>query len=76
MGFFAVIEMIYHLETREAANKAFIFFGVTLDPTQAAFWISTLAVLAAGAAMFYAATRVVKRAWEGIIAELQIEGMV
>jgi len=76
LGFFALIEMIYHLEAREAANKAFSFFGVTLDPAQATFWIGTLAVLAAGTAMFYTSTRVVKRAWDGITAELQVKGMV
>jgi hypothetical protein len=76
LGFFALIEMIYRSEAKDAANKAFSYFGVTLDPAQAAFWIGTLAVLAAGIAMFYAATRVVKRAWDDITAELQIKGMV
>jgi branched-chain amino acid transport system permease protein len=76
LGFFAMIEMIYHLEAKEAANKAFSFFGVTLDPTQATFWIGTLIVLAAGIAMFYRATRVVRRSWDGITAELQMKGMV
>jgi hypothetical protein len=76
LGFFALIEMIYHFETREAANKAFSFFGVTLDPTRATFWIGTLVVLTAGIAMFYTATRVVKRAWDGVTAELQMKGMV
>ena len=76
LGFFALIEMIYHFEAKEAANKAFSFFGVTLDPTQATFWIGTLVVLAAGIAMFYATTRVVQRAWEEITAELQVKGVV
>jgi branched-chain amino acid transport system permease protein len=76
LGFFALIEMIYHFEARESANKAFPFFGVTLDPTQATFWIGTLVVLAAGIAMFYATTRVVQRAWDDITAELQVKGVV
>ncbi len=76
LGFFARIEMIYHFEAREAANKAFSFFGVTLDPAQATFWIGTLVVLAAGIAMFYTATRIVRRAWDGITAELQMKGLV
>jgi branched-chain amino acid transport system permease protein len=76
LGFFALIEMIYHFEAKEAANKAFSFFGITLDPTQATFWIGALVVLAAGIAMFYATTRVVKRAWDDITAELQMKGMV
>jgi len=76
LGFFALIEMIYHFEARESANKAFSFFGVNLDPTQATFWIGTLVVLAAGIAMFYATTRVVQRAWDEITAELQVKGVV
>jgi len=76
LGFFALIEMIYHFEARESANKAFPFFGVNLDPTQATFWIGTLVVLAAGIAMFYATTRVVQRAWDEITAELQVKGVV
>jgi branched-chain amino acid transport system permease protein len=76
LGFFALIEMIYHFETREAANKAFSFFGVILDPSRAMYWVGTLVVLAAGIAMFYGATRVVRRAWGDIITELQVKGMV
>ena len=76
VGFFALIEMIYHFETREAANKAFSFFGVILDPSRVTYWVGTLVVLAAGIAMFYGATRVVRHAWDDITTELQVKGMV
>jgi TRAP-type C4-dicarboxylate transport system permease small subunit len=47
-----------------------------LDPAQTTFWIGTLVMFAAGMAMFYATTRVVKRAWNELTAELQIKGAV
>ncbi|MFP5340870.1 MAG: branched-chain amino acid ABC transporter permease, partial [Gammaproteobacteria bacterium] len=52
LGFFALIEMIYHYEAKEAASKAFNYFGVTLDPTQALPWVGVLVVFVAGIAAF------------------------
>lgn len=76
LGFFALIEMIYHYEAKEAASKAFNYFGVTLDPTQTMPWIGVLVVFAAGVAAFRFTSRVVKRAWEGIGIELHRKGVV
>ena len=76
-GFFALIEMIYHFESqRRSANKAFSFFGVELDPSQAASWIGTLVVFAVGVALFYGASKLVRRAWENLTPELQKAGAV
>ncbi len=76
LGFFALIEMIYHYEAKEAASKAFNYFGVTLDPTQAMPWIGVLVVFAAGIVVFRLTSRLVKRAWEGVGVELQKRGAV
>lgn len=76
LGFFALIEMIYHYEAKEAASKAFNYFGVTLDPTQAMPWVGVLVVFVAGIAAFRFTSRVVRRAWEGIGIELQRRGAV
>jgi branched-chain amino acid transport system permease protein len=76
LGFFALIEMIYHYEAKEAASKAFNYFGVTLDPTQAMPWIWVLAVFAAGIVVFRLTSRLVRRAWEGVGVELQKRGAV
>jgi branched-chain amino acid transport system permease protein len=75
-GFFAVIEMIYHYEAKESATKAFSYFGITLDPAQAGPWVGTLLVFAVGTAVFHAATRVVRRAWDALTPELQAKGAV
>lgn len=76
LGFFALIEMIYHYEAKEASSKAFNYFGVTLDPTQAMPWIGVLVVFAAGIVVFRQTSRLVKRAWESIGVELQKRGVV
>lgn len=76
LGFFALIEMIYHYEAKEAASKAFNYFGVTLDPTQAMPWVGVLVVFVAGIAAFRVTSRVVRRAWEGIGIELHRKGVV
>ena len=76
LGFFALIEMIYHYEAKESANKAFSYFGVNLDPATAAAWFGVLVVFAVGIALFYGATRVVRRAWEALTPELQRQAAV
>lgn len=76
LGFFALIEMIYHYEAKEAASKAFNFFGVTLDPTQTMPWIGVLVVFAVGIVVFRLTSRLVRRAWEGVGVELQKRGAV
>jgi branched-chain amino acid transport system permease protein len=75
-GFFSLIEMVYHYESSGSTNKAFSFFGLTLDPTQGGPWIGAILTLVAGTVMFRAASRVVRRAWEGLTPELQAKGMV
>jgi branched-chain amino acid transport system permease protein len=75
-GFFALIEMIYHHEAKEAATKAFSYFGITLDPSTSGSWLVMLAVFGIGVAMFYGATRLVRRAWEALTPELQQKGVV
>lgn len=70
-GFIAVIEMIYHYESREAANKDFRMLGVTLDPTSALPWLGVLALLIVGGLLFYGAVRKVRLAWESITLDLQ-----
>ena len=74
LGFFALIEMIYHYEAKESVDKAFAFFGVELDPSKASAWIGTLVVFAIGIALFYGARKVVRRAWENLTPELQKAG--
>ncbi len=74
LGFFALIEMIYHYEAKESVDKAFSFFGVELDPSKASAWIGTLVVFAIGIALFYGARKVVRRAWENLTPELQKAG--
>jgi len=76
LGFFALIEMIYHYEAKESVNKAFSFFGVELDPSKASAWIGTLVVFAVGIALFYGASKLVRRAWENLTPELQKAGAV
>ena len=76
LGFFALIEMIYHYEAKEAASKAFNFFGVTLDPTQTMPWIGVLVVFAVGIVVFRLTSRLVRRAWEGVGVELQKRGAI
>ena len=74
LGFFALIEMIYHYEAKESVDKAFAFFGVELDPSKASAWIGTLVVFAIGIALFYGARKLVRRAWENLTPELQKAG--
>ncbi|HWA13491.1 MAG TPA: branched-chain amino acid ABC transporter permease [Burkholderiales bacterium] len=76
LGFFALIEMIYHYEAKEAATKAFTYFGVELDPMTLASWLGAFALFGVGVAMFYAATRLVKRSWENLTVEMQKKGVV
>lgn len=76
LGFFALIEMIYHYEAKESVNKAFSFFGVELDPSTASAWIATLVVFAVGIALFYGASKLVRRAWENLTPELQKAGAI
>lgn len=76
LGFFALIEMIYHYEAKESVDKAFSYFGVQLDPSQASAWIGVVLVLAIGIATFYGAGRLVRRAWEDLTPELQKAGAV
>jgi len=75
-GFFALIEMIYHYEAKGAATRAFSYFGWQLDPMVAGSWFAVVAIFAVGVAMFYGATRVVRRAWEGLTPDLQKLGVV
>ena len=74
LGFFALIEMIYHYEAKESVDKAFSFFGVELDPSKASAWIGTLVVFAMGIALFYGARKMVRRAWDNLTPELQKAG--
>lgn len=76
LGFFAMIEMIYHYEAKESVNKAFSYFGVQLDPSQASAWIGVMLVFAIGIASFYGASRLVRRAWENLTPELQKAGAI
>lgn len=76
LGFFALIEMIYHYEAKESATKAFSYFGVGLDPNQFTSWLGALVLFAAGVALFYGATRLVKRSWENLTVEMQKRGVV
>lgn len=76
LGFFALIEMIYHYEAKGAASKAFNYFGMTLDPTQTMPWIGVLVVFAVGIVVFRLTSRMVRRAWEGVGVELQKRGGV
>ena len=76
LGFFALIEMIYHYEAKESIDKAFSFFGVVLDPSKASAWIGTLAVFSIGIALFYGARKLVRRAWESLTVDLQKAGAV
>jgi branched-chain amino acid transport system permease protein len=71
IGFVALIEMIYHYETKEASTRAFRLFGISLDPTQALAWLAVLALLVAGALMFFRAAREVRRAWDEVTPALQ-----
>ena len=74
LGFFALIEMIYHYKAKESVDKAFSFFSVELDPSQASAWIGTLVVFAMGIALFYGARKMVRRAWDNLTPELQKAG--
>lgn len=76
LGFFALIEMIYHYEAKESATKAFSYFGVALDPNQFTSWLGALVLFVAGVALFYGATRLVKRSWENLTVEMQKRGVV
>jgi branched-chain amino acid transport system permease protein len=71
LGFIALIEMIYHYESRDAAATAFRLLGVSLDPTQAMSWLAVAALLFAGGLAFSRAARKVRRAWDEITPELQ-----
>jgi branched-chain amino acid transport system permease protein len=71
VGFIGLIEMIYHYESREAANKAFQMFGVTLDPNRAVAWLGVLALLIVGGWLFSGAVRKVRLAWDSITPDLQ-----
>jgi branched-chain amino acid transport system permease protein len=75
-GFFALIEMIYHYEAKETTSKAFSYFGLMLDPTQARYWIGIAIVLVIGVALVYGVRAVVGRAWESLTVELQKKGAV
>ena len=75
-GFFALIEMIYHFEAKETSSKAFSYFGLMLDPTQARYWIGTAIVFVIGIALVYGAKRVLGRAWDNLTVELQQKGAV
>jgi branched-chain amino acid transport system permease protein len=75
-GFFALIEMIYHYEAKEMSSKAFSYFGLTLDPMQARYWIATAIVLVTGMTLIYGVRSVVGRAWENLTVELQRKGVV
>lgn len=76
LGFFALIEMVYHYEAKESVDKAFSYFGTRLDPSQASTWIGVVLVFAVGIALFYGAARLVRRAWENLTPELQKAGAV
>jgi branched-chain amino acid transport system permease protein len=71
VGFVALIEMIYHYESREAATKAFQLLGVPLDPTRAVPWLGVLALLVIGGVLFSAAARRVRQAWDSVTPDLQ-----
>ena len=75
-GFFALIEMIYHFEAKDAANKAFSYFGLVLDPMQGRYWIGVAIVFGVGVALVYRVRAVVNRAWENVTLELQRQGAV
>jgi branched-chain amino acid transport system permease protein len=76
LGFFALIEMIYHYEAKEAATKAFTYFGVELDPMKFSSWLGAFVLFGVGVALFYGATRLVKRSWENLTVEMQQKGVV
>jgi branched-chain amino acid transport system permease protein len=76
LGLVALIEMVYHYESKEAATRAFGVFGIPLDPDTPGSWLLTLVLLAVGVALFWWASRFVRRAWDGITPELQARGAV
>jgi branched-chain amino acid transport system permease protein len=75
-GFFALVEMIYHFEAKETSSKAFSYFGVTLDPLQARYWIGSAIVFLIGVALVYGARTFVSRAWDDLTMDLQKSGAV
>jgi branched-chain amino acid transport system permease protein len=68
-GFVALVEMLYHLESKESAG-AFVFFGVNLDPTRPVAWLGATVLFVVGVGLLYAASRVVERAWDRVNAGL------
>jgi branched-chain amino acid transport system permease protein len=68
-GFVALVEMLYHLESKESAG-AFVFFGVNLDPTRPVAWLGAAVLFVVGVGLLYAASRVVSRAWDRVNAGL------
>jgi branched-chain amino acid transport system permease protein len=75
-GFVGLVEMIYHLESRDAAVKAFRLFAIPLDPERFASWLAVVFVLILGVALLAWSTRFVRRAWSEITPELQAKGAV
>ncbi|HVY08256.1 MAG TPA: branched-chain amino acid ABC transporter permease [Burkholderiales bacterium] len=75
-GFFAMIEMIYHYEAKESATKDFSFFGLTLDPTMAQYWVGAAIVFLIGVGLIAFAKRRVAGAWDEITPEMQRKGTV
>jgi branched-chain amino acid transport system permease protein len=75
-GFVGLVEMIYHLESREAAVKSFRLFAIPLDPARFSSWFGVLLVLVLGIALLAWSSRFVRRAWSEITPELQEKGMV
>lgn len=75
VGFFALIELIYHHESG-SSGAAMNFLGIALNPSTAVSWIGIAVVLGAGAALFWWAVGYVRLAWAAISPELRSRGVV
>lgn len=75
VGFFALVELIYHHESGSSGD-AMSFLGLALDPSTALTWLGIAVVLSAGVGMFWWAVGFVRQAWAAVTPELRSRGVV
>jgi branched-chain amino acid transport system permease protein len=71
IGFTALVEMIYHLETSSDLGKPFQLFRIGVDASHWLPWLLSAGVFAAGVGLFLLALGPLRGSWQALNAELR-----
>jgi len=74
IGVVMIVEMLYHLTLESANGTVMRLFGMQVDTTGVAGWLSALALIALGGFLFLRARPAFRHAWDE--ANLEVEEMI